>query len=208
MTDWYLGNAEAQHAVHPRSFFIPTREKREALEPGEDARLGFYRHEVGPDEPDAERMWVEISRRDGDQYVGTLTNEPLYIKDLQPGDEVRFGPEHVLAIDDPRWYPYTDIKAVVAVRLVEDDRLEPGWIVHEAPMNDADSGWELFVGDETEAMLDETDNFLLGELAWLMERYPVFGALVMSGAREGEWRRDPDTGFYVSDAQTINATDS
>jgi len=33
--DWWLADGEALHAEHPRSFFIPTRERREALRPGE-----------------------------------------------------------------------------------------------------------------------------------------------------------------------------
>ena len=41
-----------------------------------------------------------------------------------------------------------------------------------------------------------------------MERYPAFGALVFSGAGDGEWHLDPATGTYVSEARTMSATDS
>ena len=105
---------------------------------------------------------------------------------------------------------YDGLRAYVNRRLIEDDALEPGWAIHypadEALPARADgsraSGWQLLVGDEDAADLQAP------HLSWLMDRYPGFGELVRSGARDGWWRRDPETGIYVKDAQTTSATES
>ena len=50
--DWWLEDAEAQHADHPRSFFIPSDARRRRLRAGELVRLGSV-----------ERPHVAASRR-------------------------------------------------------------------------------------------------------------------------------------------------
>ena len=202
MTDWYLGNAEEQHAANPHGFFIPTAERRHALEPGELVRLQFRRPEWAEGEPSGERMYVEIDRRDGGEYVANLTNQPVYIQDIKLGDEVRFGPEHVIEVDDPAWYPYVGKKAITNQRLLDDDALQPGYVIHEPPDREEDSGWQLFAGDEEPGELDDAKNFLLPDVSWLMERYPKFAELVFSEPGDGGWFRDPESGRYEKDPQT------
>jgi hypothetical protein len=110
----------------------------------------------------------------------------------------------------------TSQRAFATRRLIEDDSLEPAYVVHdpseiERPPGDEgtrSSGWELHAPDETDEERSDPDAVLAPDLAWLIARYPAFGELVFSGARDGWWRRDPGTGRYVSDAQTTSATDS
>src|SRR5690349_24966056 len=54
-TDWRLQDAEALHAEHPPSFFIPPAARRRALQPGELLKLRF---EDGPhpDRPGARHL--------------------------------------------------------------------------------------------------------------------------------------------------------
>jgi len=204
-TDWFLGDAEEQHAANPRSFFIPGRRERESLQTGDDARLLFFLADPDPKQPRAERMWVEVTDVAGRQYIGRLNNQPLEIRDLAAGELVRFGPEHVIAVNDPRWAPYEGKRIFVSRRLLEDDRLEPGFAFHDPsdehapPMADGTqvSGWQLVVGDETEAELNDASNLRTPNLAWVMERYPAFGELVFSGAGAGEWQLDRASGRYV-----------
>ena len=202
--DWYLGNAEEEHAANPRSFFIPSRKERSSRNPGDLVRLLFFIRNPSQRGPRAERMWLEVSARDGDGYVGLLTNQPIAIKDLSGGDEVAFRSEHIIAIQDPKWTPYEDLLAFANRRLVDDDSLEPGYVVHDrSDMNfeptaygERASGWQLLVGDETDTELEDADSGLVPNLAWLMERYPAFAELVFSGARDGEWELDRTTGRY------------
>jgi hypothetical protein len=203
--DWELGNAEDRNAENPRSFFIPSKAERDSLEVGSSVRLLFLVIDPPPGEPGGERMWLEVEGREDDRYIGALKNQPLAISDLAAGDLIAFGAEHVIAVDDPRWTPYEDKLAFVSTRLLEDERLDPGVVVHDpsdeqlAPRSDGTraSGWQLLVGDETDEELNQPGGIRVPNLAWLMERYPAFGDLVFSGAQDGEWVLDRTTGRYL-----------
>lgn len=95
-----LRNAEELAANHPTTFYIPTRQQRLRIEPGEFVKVVFVYRASSLNGPDGEMMWLEVLRRDGDAYIGRLDNLPV-----QPGlvgvtldAEVRFGPEHVYEI--------------------------------------------------------------------------------------------------------------
>ena len=58
------------------------------------------------DEAQVERMWVVVTRRngDGEAYLGVLDNTPCFAwaaGRLEPGFELPFEPRHVIDIDDP-----------------------------------------------------------------------------------------------------------
>src|SRR5687767_14734707 len=77
--DWWLEDAEALSAAHPRSFFIPRAERRRALRAGEDVRLGFVYgpHSDREGEGHVERMWVQVvDQRDDGSARGRLRNRP------------------------------------------------------------------------------------------------------------------------------------
>lgn len=158
-------------------------------------RLLFELVDAAVGQPGAERMWLTIVELHPDGYVGALKNQPRVITDLSAGDQVRFGPEHIIAVDNPEWRPFEDKLAFATARLLHDDSLEPRLVVHstddegkaQKATGDIASGWEIYVGDETTDELSVRENVRLPNLAWLMERYPAFGDLVFSGAREGEW---------------------
>jgi hypothetical protein len=40
--------------------------------------------------PSGEHMWVKVSGFDGETLTGTLDNEPVFIEDIELGDEVEF----------------------------------------------------------------------------------------------------------------------
>ena len=203
-----LAEAEERHAAHPRSFFIPTPETRAGLQVGQRAALLFYALEPQRGRPEAERMWVEVTERGTVGYRGRLLNRPAVIPGLSLHDELRFGPENVIRVEDQRWAPYERQVAFVNARLLTNDGLEPGFVLHDAedageplePGGPTVSGWQLLVGDETQADLDDPDALKTPALNWVMERYPAFGALVFSGARDGEWVYDPATKSFRSDA--------
>ena len=98
---WSLLSAEARHAEHPDSFDLPSRAEREAIRPGQAAKLLFAIETAG--DRGVDRMWVVVTAAGDDGYSGVLVNDPGRASDLDlaDGDSIRFKPEHVAAIDTP-----------------------------------------------------------------------------------------------------------
>lgn len=94
---WYsLEDGEDRNRQNPGTFEIPSREAREDLQPGQIVKLLFAI--VAGGEEQIERMWVVVERRDGDDYIGRLDNQPVSTDQMRPGMTVRFQPRHVIAI--------------------------------------------------------------------------------------------------------------
>jgi hypothetical protein len=64
-----------------------------ALVPGRVAKLIFQPAEGVQAKP--ERMWVEVTAVDGDNYTGTLANQPVFLP-MNHGDPVTFTAAHVI----------------------------------------------------------------------------------------------------------------
>ncbi|GGS15912.1 hypothetical protein [Deinococcus knuensis] len=101
-----LLSAEERHAANPGAFWIPTLQVRSGLRRGQAAKLLFdiRFQEDGKPMLGTERMWVIVSRREGNVYVGVLDSTP---RTTAPGDplqtdvEVPFLPEHVCDTGNP-----------------------------------------------------------------------------------------------------------
>lgn len=86
-----LTSGEEMNRQYPDTFHIPTREERESLKPGQSAKLIF--------EDLHERMWVSVVEKTDTGYLGSLDNIPTCpTSDIDYGDLVEFGPEHVIDI--------------------------------------------------------------------------------------------------------------
>ena len=145
--------------------------------------------------PGGERMWVEVSGRDGDAYLGVLTNVPSAITTIGRGDEVRFGPEHVIATAED--WPLLEKKVLVSRRSHEHD-LRPEWVYRESPDDDTDSGWRALVGDESDDEVNDPDNILRQLVGFLLERWPELRPLFRTDPEDGSWSWDEDSGHYLS----------
>jgi hypothetical protein len=91
-----LENAEERAQQYPSSFELPPEKERKNLKKGDYAKCIFLAA-VPQYGLDGDRMWVQVKRREGDRYVGELANAPTIV-DAELGDEVKFGPEHVISI--------------------------------------------------------------------------------------------------------------
>ena len=106
---WELRSAEESHQQNPDTFWIPPLEERQNLGRGQAARLIFdieSTNEDGGVEVQGERMWVIVSERHGDFYIGILDDQPASIVSSEEtylcfGAEVPFLPEHVIDIAEP-----------------------------------------------------------------------------------------------------------
>jgi uncharacterized protein YegJ (DUF2314 family) len=103
---WELISAEDRNAAHPNTFQIPARTKREALAPGEGAKLLFdieTREKGHVIDRGVDRMWVIVKARIEGGYIGVLDNDPGIAENvrLREGDVITFGPEHIAEIASP-----------------------------------------------------------------------------------------------------------
>jgi hypothetical protein len=100
---WCLEDGEALHGGAPETFWIPELARRDALQPGDLAKLVFRISVDNEEEPEAvERMWVLVRGRVGEQYFGVLDNDPYAIEEndeFWSGIELPFTARHVIDID-------------------------------------------------------------------------------------------------------------
>ena len=99
---WELDDGEQCHAEFPDTFWIPKRQHREALYPGDYAKLIFRISLDDENDPvSVERMWVLVRERTPSGYLGVLRNEPDALEendDLWLDTELPFRPEHIIDI--------------------------------------------------------------------------------------------------------------
>lgn len=77
---------------HPDTFWIPSEEEKNSLKVKDLAKLGFLSKKDG-----GERMWVEITERNGDSFKGVLRNNPVLLK-LNYDDEVVFESKNIIDV--------------------------------------------------------------------------------------------------------------
>lgn len=97
---WHRAKVECgldNHRRWPESFWVPGDEEKAELEAGDTVRLAWS---VKRYAASGERMWVEITHRDGDRLVGRLKNWPVFVH-LTHGEIVRF---HIDDIIDCHFY--------------------------------------------------------------------------------------------------------
>ena len=101
---WCLEDGEAYHAEAPETFWLPDRQRRESLQPGDFAKLIFR---ISVDNADTnvavERMWVLVRERTWVGYLGILDNEPDAIAENDEfwlGTELPFLAKHVINIEE------------------------------------------------------------------------------------------------------------
>jgi hypothetical protein len=193
-----LVDAEAAHRADPRTFSIPRRAVREALQPADLVKLLFV-----VDSPaqriTVERMWVEVLEVTDGRYRGRLDNEPLHLPHLHPGDPVEFGPEHVAARHaDPGDPLYSDpaLFAVVS-RQVWDKDVWPRRVERRVIPDPSFSGWFVYVGTETPTELEDANNFMPVSAGELFDRFRVLdSALEGPVGSELRWS-DTDAEFQA-----------
>ena len=168
---WTLADGEKLNREHPRSFFIPSRERRDRLVIGEDVKLAF-------ETPDgrSERMRVTITKAESPRFCGVLANVPTVI-DLAIGARVQFEARHIIATEeDPEVLGYRpDEQAAASRRVIERDQA-PNVVAWEPGA----SCFYLFAGDETEAEVRDPATFMPQTLGLLTDRFP---ALEEAGSR-------------------------
>ena len=78
------------HIQHPETFWVPDRQVKEHLRPGDTVKLMW-----AVKRSHGERMWVTITERKGDRFVGTLDNYAISAY-LEPGESVQFHVDDII----------------------------------------------------------------------------------------------------------------
>lgn len=82
----HLRSGIEMNRQYPDTFWIPSPEEKAALRSGDSVRLCWS---VRRYPATGERMWVQITHRDGDKLVGTLKNWPVFVH-LHPDAVIKF----------------------------------------------------------------------------------------------------------------------
>ena len=97
---WELEDPTEIASANKYTFYMPSKQGKALLKPGDHVKLIF----VGlTADSNTERMWVQITTRDGDTFTGTLGNQPYGMDGLNFGDVIDFSAKHIICmgIDDP-----------------------------------------------------------------------------------------------------------
>lgn len=106
---WELMSAELLHKQHPETFWIPSFEERQDVKRGQGVKLLFkiqLEDDDGKISYQVERMWLIVSEKIDDFYIGILDNKPAsFIPSdnnyLRFGAEIPFLAEHIADIGNP-----------------------------------------------------------------------------------------------------------
>lgn len=200
-----LENVEETAKKNSDTFFIPSLENRKKQGIGDSVRLHFLLEDPAEDDPRAERMWVTITRKQGwfRPFRGTLENEPVYIDDLNEGDEVEFKLCHVAQTvvkkGDPDWIDAVEKKALVSQKCFEDGECVR-FLYREQADKDEDSGWRMFAGGETDEYNSDINNIRIVNVGWMLDKDPSLleplkqglGAVFERETQVSKWQRVTD----------------
>lgn len=160
---WKLGVAKKRRNEGPYTFYVPSKKVIDKLKKGNFAKLLFEVKRKAT--PSTERMWVQINERKGDKLIGRLDNDPIGIKDLKPGDEIKFESKHIVSTDiDDKDNIVEEYSKRCLVSKKVFDKKRAGYLRRVKPNDKEDSGWEFYVGDETDQYLDNPKNAMIVSL--------------------------------------------
>lgn len=203
---WHLDNVREIAKENPYTFYVPSEQFLATLEVGDLVKLMFINDlDDNSITTDGERMWVEITQIDGENFVGTLANQPFYMKQLKLGDVIHFQPPHIMAYSgdklDPVPSPANDYwDRCWTTKAILDGDAEIGFMCRTEPQpkreQDSyhDTGWQILSGDETDAYMDDPDTIkyiALGRLLNLDDSFiHLLGSDIGSAFiknEQGEW---------------------
>lgn len=91
----HLVDVDERHREHPETFGILPLEQRRGAAVGDAVKLIWEE----PLSDRGERLWVQVTGKDGDRLTGYIDNDPVDLAGLLSADQVvEFGPEHIAPI--------------------------------------------------------------------------------------------------------------
>lgn len=205
MKTWELEDVEKTAKMNADTFFIPSLEERNNQRKGDMVRLHFVLKNPKDEEPRAERMWVEIinDKNLWGKYVGLLTNEPIFVKDLKIGDKIEFYSKHIaqtiIKKDDERWIDSAEQMALVSKKCLEKNGVIR-FLYREKADREQDSGWRMFSGEENEEYSNDPQNIQIKKVGYLLDEDPTlleplkgsFGSAFERTDKGQQWKKVED----------------
>jgi hypothetical protein len=195
--DFTLENVIDEHNANPRTFRIPSKKEIYELEKGDLVKLIFLLNESAEDGCEAERMWVNITEPNGDDFKGTLDNDPYYLKSIKCEDEISFKTENIATIYGGEFLFDETKFAFVSNKAIENRQVNYACKSEEID-NDEDSGWQLFFGDEEDDYLEDCDNISLLTLEEVLSFEPLLEDIFASEWEQFEYSKKENKFIEVS----------
>jgi hypothetical protein len=162
MVTYHLENVQKKYEESPYTTFVPNRQLIDQLNKGDRVKLNFVTVSEGGSYC-GEVMWVVITMRRWNDFVGTLVNQPQKIRGLALGQEITFGAEHICETE------YVDLN-LLQLKLVYNyhnvivskdvlNNKEFNLMVRHKPKSNLESGWVVISGYEDKEYLKEKANF-------------------------------------------------
>lgn len=178
MKSWSLEDVEKSAKENQNSFFIPSKKERNSQKIGKLVRLHFLLDKRNDNDPRAERMWVKIIKEKSifGKYIGVLTNQPKYIKDLKVNDQIEFDSCNIAMVlidkDDPNWLECGEQSALVS-KMLFDKKEIVRFLYREKADRKEDSGWRLFTGLEDDEYNSNSENIQIVNVYYLIDKDPT-----------------------------------
>jgi hypothetical protein len=199
MPSWTLDDADEIAAAHKYTFFKSPPEAIALVRPGEVVKLIFVFDSDDPEAPRAERMWVLVDRIEaGGRFVGRLNNQPAWIRDLKPDDEVVFEARHIINTEHDSNDNLVEryIKRCFVTQRILSDGAKVGYLYREEPDNEDDSGWRFTANDESDEYMDDSKNIAFVSIGLVLSRDDSFIDLLDTPAGAA-FARDTRTDTFV-----------
>lgn len=152
---WSIDDPRPIQADAPYTYFLPSYERIDALQPGDLVKLVIRSHPPGR-EWEAERMWVKVESIPPEGWAGTLATPPCDMPQLREGSPLQFQSFHIIDLlyDVDRQGPAAPPRReywdrCMVDRCVLDDGVPIYYVYREEPAmteagdSDPDSGWRI-----------------------------------------------------------------
>ena len=95
---WWINDPQPISLSAPYTFYLPPDDYLAAIDKGDIVKLVFEGKPISK-EYGAERMWVIVTKREGDSFEGRLDNDPFDMPQIKSGELVRFTISDIIDID-------------------------------------------------------------------------------------------------------------
>lgn len=183
MQGYTLENIKELNRQSPRINPRPTDEEISNLKVGDLVKLIFKLDTPTENGFNGERMWIIIREISGNTFKGELNNEPYHLKSVKCGDIVKFTKDNIATVwNDNIKNIDLDKFAILTKRAWENKQINYATKIDEL-LNDKDSGWQLFYGDEDETYLNDEDNTALIPIGAVLQFEPLLEKVFLTDAK-------------------------